>query len=378
MQLSNNQEAFLALVRAGLWEKDVQLSQFGEIDFQAIYRLAKEQSVVGLVTAGFEHVADVKIPRDIALAFARATMQLEQRNMAMNSFLVQLFDQMREKNIYSLLVKGQGIAQCYERPLWRASGDVDLFLDAENYEKAKEWISSLGRQVMDEIEGENFYKKHIAFYIDNWEIELHGTLRGDLGETIDQVIDEIQEDTFNSGNVRTWRNGETDIFIPSPDNDLIFVFAHIIKHFFRGGIGLRQICDWCRLLWTFRDSLDIGLLESRLKRMGLMTEWHAFATLGVDLLGMPIEAMPLYSSDRCWKKKSIRILEYVTEVGNFGNNRDHSYKRTSSFLKRMTISLSYRTNDFISQVRVFPFDAIRAYMHLWKNGMNVVERRIKK
>lgn len=64
MQLDNNQQAFLALVKAGLWEKQVQLSSIGEIDFDDILRIADEQAVTGLVTAGAEHVADVKIPQE--------------------------------------------------------------------------------------------------------------------------------------------------------------------------------------------------------------------------------------------------------------------------------------------------------------------------
>ena len=83
---NNNQQAFLESVKAGLWEKDVCLLPYGNIDFQEIYRLAQEQSVVGLVAAGFEHVKDVKIPQEIALSIAGETLQLEQRNIAMNSF----------------------------------------------------------------------------------------------------------------------------------------------------------------------------------------------------------------------------------------------------------------------------------------------------
>ena len=63
MQLTTNQQAFLALVRAGLWEKEARLSQYGDIDFNEILRLAEEQSVVGLVAAGIEHVVDLKIPK---------------------------------------------------------------------------------------------------------------------------------------------------------------------------------------------------------------------------------------------------------------------------------------------------------------------------
>ena len=46
------QSAFFALLRAGLWEKEVQLLPYGEIDYSEVMRLAEEQSVVGLIAAG--------------------------------------------------------------------------------------------------------------------------------------------------------------------------------------------------------------------------------------------------------------------------------------------------------------------------------------
>lgn len=69
MRLSNNLQAFLALVRARLWESNVQLSQFDRIKFEEVYRLAEEQSVVGLIVAGIDYVCDAKVPKEIALQF---------------------------------------------------------------------------------------------------------------------------------------------------------------------------------------------------------------------------------------------------------------------------------------------------------------------
>lgn len=67
---SNNQQVFFALVRAGLWEKDVQLLPYGEVDYAEVMRLAQEQVVVGLVAAGLEHVTDMRVPQVWALQFA--------------------------------------------------------------------------------------------------------------------------------------------------------------------------------------------------------------------------------------------------------------------------------------------------------------------
>ena len=135
-------------------------------------------------------------------------------------------------------------------------------------------------------------------------IEVHGSLRTCLSSRLDEEVDNVQRDVFFAGNVRSWDNGGTTVFLPSPDNDVFFVFTHFIKHFYKEGMSIRQICDWCRLLWTYHDSIDRSLLESRLQKAGLMSEWRAFAAVAVNYLGMPVEAMPLYSADSKWGKKA--------------------------------------------------------------------------
>ena len=281
----NNQQVFINLVRAGLWEREVRLSISGEQDYSEIMRLAEEQSVVGLVTAGLEHVKDVKVPKEVLLLFIGQSLQLERQNTLMNNFVANLIRKLRQEGVYTLLLKGQGIAQCYERPLWRSAGDVDLLLDEENYSKAKRVLTPMARYV----DKEYFNALHLGLTVDDWIVELHGTFRSQLWGKIDRVLDEIQADTLGKHHVRVWRNGEEDVLLPSPDNDVIFVFAHILQHYFKGGIGLRQICDWCRLLWSYRDSIDISLLEARIKEMGLVSEWNVFATLAINELCMPKE-----------------------------------------------------------------------------------------
>ena len=376
LRKNDTQQVFFALVRGGLWEKDVRLSQFGEVNYEEVMSLAEEQSVVGLVTAGLEHVVDVKVPQEWVLQFVGETLQIEQRNKDMNAFVEDLYGRMQRGDMYSILMKGQGIAQCYERPLWRPAGDIDLLLNGDNYDRAKEWIQSIGQV----DENENEFRKRVNVTVDSWDVELHGTMRGLLGQRIERGIDEAQRSVFYGGDVRSWDTGRITVFLPSSDNDVIFIFTHILQHFFRGGIGLRQICDWCRLMWTYRAELDLRLLESRIRKMGVMGEWRAFGALAVEYLGMPVEAMPFFdgrgqkADGRCeigtrWKRKAERILNYVMEVGNFGHNRDLSYKTEKPFLVRMMISLRHRTSDFMKQVMVFPKDAIRAYWILLMAGL---------
>lgn len=308
-------KAFFALVRGGLWEQDVQIQPYGEIDFNEILRLAEEQAVVGLVTAGLEHVSDIKVPKEVLLQFIGQTIQLEQRNTSMNGFIEETIEKLRKADIYTLLVKGQGIAQCYERPHWRASGDIDLFLSRDNYDKAKAYFLSH----TDGCKPERQYSKELGLSIDSWFVELHGTQRTGLSTRIDTVVDEVQRDVFYNGNVRSWQNGKTQVFLPSADNDVILVFTHLIKHFYKGeGVSLRQICDWIRLLWTYRDSINVRLLESRIKEAGLKSEWKAFSYLATNDLGMPVNAIPFYDQSKKWARESNKILEFIISSKNSG------------------------------------------------------------
>jgi hypothetical protein len=367
MRHSNYIGVFYTLLQAGLWEKDVQLLQYGWVDYKKVMQLAEEQSVVGLVTAGLEHVIDTKIPHDKLIPFIGRTLQIEQRNKAMNEFIAKLINLLNENGVKALLVKGQGVAQCYDRPLWRAYGDVDLLLDDENYQKAKESLSKIATN----IEQENIIDKHCGFVIGKWIVELHGTLHCGLYKRIDKFLDKLAEMTFTENKVRCWNNDKVEVEIPCPDNDIIFIFTHILQHFYKEGVGLRQICDWCRLLWTYRDSINKELLEKRIRKMGLMSEWKAFAAFAIDYLGMPVEATPLLNNKDCVKfnKKVKRINDFILEVGNMGHNRDMSYFDSKSYLTRKFLSFKRRIKDIINHTSIFPLATLKFTPTIMFNGI---------
>lgn len=368
-----NQRTFFELLRAGLWEKEARLSQYNEIDYAAIMRLAEEQSVVGVITAGLEHVADVKVPKEDLLQFVGSSLQIEQQNKAMNSFVAKLIERLSAANVYSILVKGQGIAQCYERPLWRASGDVDLLLSDANYEKAKQVLLPLAS----DVETEYTYFKHQGMTINGFVVELHGTQHSRLSRRVDDGIDATQREVFYGDKVRSWMNGSAQVFLPAPDEDVIFVFTHILHHFFFEGIGLRQICDWCRLLWTYRDSLNHELLESRIRKMGLMTEWKAFAAFAVKWLGMPVEGIPLFEDNDTHNanldKKADKICKFVLEVGNFGHNQRRDYSGMS-YLRRKFVSVWGRLSDMLRHFQLFPKDSIVFFGGVLRSGLHAAVR----
>ena len=355
------------MLRAGLWEQGVRLAAYEPIDYAALYRLAEEQAVVGLIAAGLEHVEDIRVKKLDALPFFMEVVALEGRNQAMNAFIGETVEKMRAAGIRALLVKGQGVAQCYERPQWRTSGDVDFLLDGEEYEQAKALLVPMASSV----HTEGTASRHLGMDLDGWAVELHGTMHCNLSSGINKTMDLIQSDTFARGLFRRWQDSGTEVLLPGFDSDLLFVFTHFLKHFYKGGICLRQVCDWSRLLWTCRTELDADLLSRRLRKMRLLSEWKAFAALAVTWLGMPPEALPLYDPAVRWTRKAEHICSFVLK---YGRERDTSYYGKYPFLIRKSISLGYRLGDLCCHARLFPLDSLRFLPTIVFSGLRSAAR----
>ena len=177
LKLDDNTKVFFALIRAGLWENfqkfRVESSELRDtVDWEKVYQLASEQTVLGLALAGIERLKNhnnthnLNIPQMLLLQWIGEVQMIEEQNKEMNAFIPKLFKKLQSEGVKALLVKGQGAAQCYEKPLWRASGDVDLLLDEENYERAKKVLFPIAYVIQDE----NKKTKHQALKIMGVEV----------------------------------------------------------------------------------------------------------------------------------------------------------------------------------------------------------------
>ena len=127
MRLDNNQRVFFDLLRAGLWGNQGTVQEFkssrvqDSVDWEKVYQLAQEQAVQGIALRGIEELRaknlELGVPRVLLLQWIGEVQMIEQQNKDMNAFIAELIERLRKNDVYAILVKGQGIAQCYEKPL---------------------------------------------------------------------------------------------------------------------------------------------------------------------------------------------------------------------------------------------------------------------
>ena len=360
-----NVRAFMALTVAGLWGKvpcgkDVPWS---EVDWETVLGIAQEQKLAGLVASAFDgceggglgyELQDV-LDRQQSKAFAKKVYSIEQFNLKMNRFIGDVVRKLESEGLHPVLLKGQGMAQTYRNSLRRNCGDVDLLLPGDEYEAAKEIVVPKASKVWDEI----IKERHIALFVSGFLLELHGSLQVFISRRQDAMLEGMMERMFSDGDFRVWDNDGTAVNLPSANVDAVYVFCHILQHLFGEGVGLRQVCDLCRLLYFYRDEIDRDLLISRIRGMGFETEWKAFAALMADWLGMPVECIPMYDAGGKYSRKARRILSYILSTGNMGKNRDVSYKKKYPYLIKKLISMRLIFGRAVRLGRIFPMSVFK-------------------
>jgi len=334
-------ELFFSVLRAGLWgvADNVSDLSYENVDWKEVLMLAKEQTVLGFFTDGFSVMKDSGMSVNVTAKTAEwlmiQTIGIERANARLNALVAETCTSFKLNGIDYRLIKGQGTAQNYPHPEHRSPGDIDYLLDDKNYELA----SALLAPKAEKLCPEDSHKKHLGmFFNGDLEIELHGTARAGFGKKFDDVIDSMQAEMFLGKGSRSWSCQGAEVLLPSVNFDAVFIFTHFVQHFYHGGLGLRQICDWTMHLHSFASEIDRDWVFARLKALGMLNEWKAFGYLAVNKLGLPEGEMPLY--DLSYAKHADRIWASIKYSGNFGRkmNEGRDYK-SEPFLLRKTRSL---------------------------------------
>ena len=236
----------------------------------------------------------------------------------LNTTLCQVVNALNAEGIPSVLLKGQGVAQNYRNPESRMCGDIDLYVGRENYKLASETIAKLDPSG-NAIGLETDMHQHVT--INGVEIEVHHTAdhlsvrrhRKALQEWVNSCMDL----TASPVSTNTWNGLDTEITLPPHTYNAFFILHHAVRHLASDGIGLRQICDWVRYLYTYGQEINTAELKKQLKVFNMAQIWDEFSHLATNVLGLPTDRLP-FTPQRPLSEKTDLLLKQIFNTGNFG------------------------------------------------------------
>ena len=371
--MNRAQTQFLELLRAGLWGVAADPENFKPdgVDWKAVLRVAKEQTMVAVVADGIETLPKgLWPPKEVMMKLAMMRLKIEQTHVLLNSTIVQIVRALDAQGVPSVLLKGQGIAQNYLRPEGRACGDIDLYTGHDGYQKAFEIIGGLheGRAHKEAVESEH----HLHTSLNGVEVEIHRKTSFLHGKRIDTKFQEWTrrslDEQFGTDGLEVWDNAGTPVALAPVTYNAFFILHHAVRHMTTEGVGFRQICDWTMLLHKCHAKVDVELLGSKLKELDMETIWQEFGRLVVNFLGLPASELPLAPADLRPTRTTHKLLQHIFISGNFGrfdaNGRDRS---KVPYLVRKWRSFTFQSRRLMKLFRLFPGYSL-AYMWHWFSG----------
>ena len=358
------EDQFFALLRSGLWNEVPERVPFaGGTDWEALYRLSFEQTVVPLVTDGINRLPKEFLPADSERLdpFLGDMMATAKRNRAMDAFIPKLFHAL--KDIPVVLVKGQSLAQDYLEPERRQPGDIDLLLTPASYEAAKAVLLPKATKVLEE-QTETW---HQGMRFKSIEVEVHGSISTLMSRKLDRQLAALLRQQFDGRPFPSVSIGGAGIPVPEADFNAIYIFVHFLQHFWSGGVGIRQLTDWMVFVSVHKRDIHPVILEKRLQELGLLRLWKVFTGFAQEYLGCPAEKLPLATEPD--PKKDARIWKFIRRCGNFGKNRDRSRKEEAYLVRKIHSLWRLVVADRLRHFPVFPKESVRFFFGAFGYGL---------
>lgn len=353
--MTRSQQQFIELLRAGLWGERADESLFrGGVDWKEVLKIARQQTVQGVVCDSIETLPqELWPPKEVLHRLMMDRTKNVQMHGLLNKIVRDVVTELDSKDVPSLLLKGQGVAQNYRHPESRSCGDIDLYVGMDNYHKAGEII---GRMTGEEAGPESDH--HIQLHFKGVEIELHKKADYMPGVRMNRDLQawtlECLDNNFSNDTLPTWNNAGTAVRLAPATFDAFFILHHAVRHMTVGGIGFRQLCDWTMYLHKHHAEIDTTLLQEKLKRFRMMAVWQEFGLISVNILGLPAEEFPLAPASMD-SAKTGSILRQVFISGNFGHadgkRKDNS---KTTYIKRKWRSFRFQSLRLMKLFGLFP------------------------
>ena len=225
------------------------------IDYERLYKFAKAHSVVNLICYALKQLD--KLPPEYAAPFERELKIGRAREATQELETQELVQELEKRGIKYMLLKGSVMKHLYPRPDLRSMCDVDIQYDTAHKHELDGFMTEHGYE-LSEVSGTNgvniAYKRVPFMYI-----EYHGAL-------MDTDVP-LYNSYFGVNFERTVPVQGCEVKYTDEDF-FVFMAAHLAKHYFIGGSGVRSLLD----IWLYmrkKPELDKEYIFAELKKIRL-------------------------------------------------------------------------------------------------------------
>lgn len=321
---------FTALIKKYICNESQPLPCTNEnADWQELFLLASIHKITPWIYSaaagepGFEKLPDNRKNYFRAAALSAVMMQTDKYIR-----FFKIYEKLTESGICAVVLKGYVCDILYPCRDHRATGDCDLYVKKEDFEKCRRIFEAEGLMLSHGDDCEKTFSDQSGVL----RIELHTSLYSNsLLRDVAQPWFEICDDNL----IKAEADG-TEFFTFEPTVNLLYLVLHALKHFSKGGVGVRQLCDISLFVQKYHDSIDFDFLGKRLDKVRAFTFFLAVIEasqkhLGIIQQGTPAELLKAGSVD------GDELFEDCINAGIYGQSSDervHSSQMTNKAVEK--------------------------------------------
>ena len=201
-------------------------------------------------------------------------------------------------------MKGARMKFYYPSPFLREMSDIDILIHADFMEQAAEELQDMGYVLQQKIKHHDIYRKAPGIVV-----EAHRAM-------YDRTVDERQYAYFSDLSRAVRRKGFLYVYDFETEDFYIYMMAHMAKHFYKRGCGIRNLVDIHVFRNRFGAEMKADYLEKQFAGLGLtaFTE-HMEKLARIWLQGEPCEEF--YQ----------QLFDYMQGCGIYGKDENGIWNR---------------------------------------------------
>lgn len=224
------------------------------VDYEKLYKFCEMHKVTSLVAS--DVVKCESIPPEIKALFQKQLFRCAARHTAQEKEMHGLTDMFTENNIKHCFLKGTKVSRYYPEPELRFMLDMDIYIEPEKFEQAKELMLQRGYEVISVESDKDIALSKKPFL----NIDLHKELKYDYDKGYDYYKSAFSRLTDVDG---------TTAMNMANEDFYVYILSHTAHHFETAGTGIRSIVDHYCIRKGLLPQCDSAVLEKGLEDTGL-------------------------------------------------------------------------------------------------------------
>lgn len=268
-----------------------------ELNIESIVRAARDHHMDYLILGGLLRADN--LPTDWKQALRERVMRSIMKTMTQMMELREMERRFEERGIVNQPMKGAHMKFIYPSPEMREMSDIDVLIRKDCMKKAVVELQDMGYTLSQSIKHHDIYKKK-PFMI----IEAHRAM-------YDKTVDGRQAEYFSDMSRAVLREGYQFTYDFNIEDFYIYMIAHIAKHFYAMGCGIRNLLDIYIYLNKYGEQLDREYISSELKKLGI--EKFAYHMEKLAILWMDGTECPEFYQ---------QLFDYMLNSGIYGKDEN--------------------------------------------------------